>query len=156
MAKKWPEIKLYKLINPEKYVGDPTKIEMRSSWEMKFAHYCDVNPSIIKWNSEGVKVPYWSHSDQKQRTYHVDFIIVVKGINGELRTMMIEIKPYSQTIKPVKKKGKKIESFINEMKTYEVNMDKWMHAAQYAKERGWEFIIMTEEQLYGTNVRNKK
>ena len=150
---KWPEIKLFKPKNPSKYVGDPNKIEMRSSWEMKFANYGDMNPSVIPWNSEGVKVPYLSSSEQKQRTYHVDFLIKVSTRNGTTETLLIEIKPYKQTIKPVKKKGQREVTYLNEQKTYEVNMDKWKHANEFAKKNGWRFVVMTEEQLYGKKVK---
>ena len=111
MAKKWPELKKFIPKNPEKYVGDVNDIVMRSSWEIKFAHYCDINPSIIQWNSEGVKIPYWSREDNKMRTYHLDFVIIVKTYTG-IKTMLIEIKPYKQTIKPVKTRGKKESSFL--------------------------------------------
>lgn len=152
MAKKWPELKKFIPKNPEKYVGDVNDIVMRSSWEIKFAHYCDINPSIIQWNSEGVKIPYWSREDNKMRTYHLDFVIIVKTYTG-IKTMLIEIKPYKQTIKPVKTRGKKESSFLNEMAVYNVNMDKWTHATAYAKERNWQFVIMTEEELYNVDVR---
>ncbi len=153
MAKKWPEIKQYRPINPEKYVGDVNDIKMRSSWEMKFSRYCDNNPSIVKWNSEGVKVPYWSSADEKERTYHVDFVITIRTATGSLETIMIEIKPYKQTIKPEKKSGKKMQSYLAECHTYQVNLDKWRHANEFAKSRGWRFLVMTEEQLYGENVK---
>ncbi len=153
MAKKWPEIKLFVPKNPSKYIGDLSRIEMRSSWEMKFANYCDMNPSIIQWNSEGVKVPYWSSADEKDRTYHVDFIITVKVNDGSVKTMMVEIKPYKQTIKPELKKNKRMESYLSECYTYQVNMDKWVAAKKFAESRGWSFLVMTEEQLYGKTVK---
>jgi hypothetical protein len=153
MAKKWPEIKKFYPRNPQKYVGDVNKIEMRSSWEIKFAHYCDTNPSVVSWNSEGVRIPYWSVSDNKQRTYHVDFIAEIINKDGIKETFLIEIKPYSQTIKPEMKKGKRKETYLNEYKTYEVNMDKWRAANEYAKLRNWKFIVMTEEHLYGKQVK---
>ncbi len=153
MAKKWPEIKLFVPKNHSKYIGDLSRIEMRSSWEMKFANYCDMNPSIIQWNSEGVKVPYWSSADEKDRTYHVDFIITVKVNDGSVKTMMVEIKPYKQTIKPELKKNKRMESYLSECYTYQVNMDKWVAAKKFAESRGWSFLVMTEEQLYGKTVK---
>ena len=156
MSKKgWPELKKFIPRNPQKYVGNINDITMRSSWEIKFAHYCDMNPSVIKWNSEGVQVPYWSSADNKMRTYHLDFVITVQTKSG-VKTMLVEIKPHSQTLKPERKKGKKMESFLNECYVYQVNMDKWMHAKKFAEERGCEFAVLTEEQLYGANVNKKK
>lgn len=152
MSKKWPEVKNFYPKNPQKYVGDLSNIKSRSSWEIKFMRYCDINPSIIKWNSEGVQIPYWSTADNKERTYHVDFVITVETKNG-LQTMLVEIKPYKQTLKPEKKKGKKLESYLTECYTYQVNMDKWTHAKKYAESRGWKFIIMTENELYGADKK---
>lgn len=153
MARKWPELKKFIPKNKEKYVGSIHEITLRSSWEVKFCRYCDENPSVVQWNSEGVKIPYWSSADNKDRTYHVDFLIKVKTTQGAHETLLIEIKPYKQTIKPEKRKNQKMETFINECTTYQVNMDKWLHAKKYAEERGWRFIVLTEEQLYGTNVK---
>lgn len=150
MAKKWPTVSLFVPKRPDKYIGDPMKIELRSNWERKFARWCDENPSVINWNSEGVKIPYWSSADNKQRTYHVDFLIVVKTINGEI-TYLVEIKPKSQTLKPVLKKHKRQDKYLNECYTYQVNMDKWMHAKIYAEKRNMKFIVMTEEHLYGSS-----
>lgn len=152
MSKKWPEVKQFIPRNPHKYIGNVNKIEMRSSWEIKFAHYCDTNPSVLKWNSEDIQVPYWSSADNKMRTYHLDFVITIQTKTG-VKTLLIEIKPYSQTIQPVRKKGKKMESFLHECYVYQVNTDKWMHAKKFAEERGWEFLVMTEEQLYGKKVK---
>lgn len=146
-SKKWPEVKQFVPKNPQKYAGDITDIKMRSSWERKFANWCDNNPSVIQWNSEDIAIPYWSSADNKTRTYHVDFIIVMKTASGT-ETILIEIKPYAQTIKPERKSGKKVESYINECHTYQVNVDKWIHANQYAKDRGWTFKILTEKELF--------
>ena len=154
MARGYPEVKKFKPKNIAKYVGDVNRIEMRSSWEIKSANYCDNNPSVLQWNSEGVKVPYWSSADNKMRTYHLDFVITVKTNTG-IRTMLIEIKPYAQTIAPVKKRGKRQESYLNECYVYQVNMDKWLHAKKFADERGWQFVIMTEEDLYAKDVKKK-
>ena len=41
-----------------------------------------------------------------------------------------------------------IETFLNESKTWQVNKDKWQAADKYAKARGWQFIILTEYELF--------
>lgn len=148
MAKRYPEVKSFYPKNPHKYAGDVTNIKLRSSWEFKFAHYCDDNPSVIQWNSEDIIVPYWSTADEKMRNYHLDFTMVVKDKDGNSKTWMVEIKPYCQTIKPTKTGRKKEQTYLNECYTYQVNMDKWIHANQYAKDRGWSFLVITENELY--------
>ena len=81
---------------PEKYSGDPTNIIMRSSWETRFATWCDKNPSILKWSSEETIVPYRCPTDNKIHRYFVDFKITT--VNG--KTYIVEVKPKSQTIPP--------------------------------------------------------
>ena len=146
--KGYPPVKNFYPQNPEKYAGDISKIKTRSSWEIKFANYCDKNPSVVQWNSEDIVIPYWSSADNKQRKYHMDFTMTVRTSTGKLQTYLIEIKPYKQTIRPEKKQGKREVAYLNEMYTYQVNMDKWIHAKQYAESQGWIFIILTENELY--------
>ena len=39
------------------------------------------------------------------------------------------------------------KQYINEVVTYAVNQAKWKAASEYAKDRGWEFKIITEKEL---------
>jgi hypothetical protein len=130
----------YKPIFPEKYAGDPTNIIMRSSWETKFAIWCDTNPSIIKWSSEQTIIPYVSPLDNRVHRYFVDFKIQTRG-----KTYLIEIKPEAQTRPP--KQTKKTQRFLTEASTYMVNQAKWTYAKRYAQDRNWEFVVLTEKHL---------
>jgi hypothetical protein len=132
--------------NPQKYSGDPTNIIMRSSWETKFANWCDVNPSIINWVSEETIIPYRCGTDNKIHRYFVDFKIQVKETTGKIKTYLVEIKPYKQTIPPVYP-GRQTQRYLQESFAYIKNQSKWEAATQYAKERGWEFIKLTEHNL---------
>ena len=135
----------YRPINPEKYIGDPTNIIMRSSWETKFAIWCDKNPSIVKWCSEEIVIPYISPVDNRAHRYFVDFKIQVKTKDG-LKTYLIEIKPAAQT-GPPKAPQRKTQRYLNEVMTWGVNEAKWKAADRYAKDRGWEFKVLTEHEL---------
>ena len=64
---------------PEKYAGDPTNIIMRSSWETRFASWCDKNPSIIRWSSEETIIPYRCPTDNLIHRYFVDFKITTNN-----------------------------------------------------------------------------
>lgn len=134
--------------NPEKYGGDPTSIIMRSSWETKFAIWCDRNPSIVKWTSEETVVPYRCPTDEykKIHRYFVDFYIQIKQKDGTIRGYLIEVKPHKQTLPP-KYPGKKTKRFITESLTYAKNQAKWKAATEYAKDRNMEFKILTENEL---------
>ncbi len=139
--------------NPQKYKGDPTKIIYRSLWEFKFFRYVDLHPSIVWWQSEEVVVPYVSPVDGKRHRYFPDVIVNKRMPNGTSKTIMIEIKPYKQTLPPdIKNKnktktGRISRRYLNEVKTYGVNSAKWKAARGYCADRGWDFEIMTEKEL---------
>lgn len=126
---------------PEKYTGDTSNIIMRSSWETKFAIWCDKNPQIIKWSSEETIVPYVSPIDGKTHRYFIDFKIQT----ASKKTYLVEIKPMKQTLPPEGKK--KTKRFLAESATYLVNQAKWSSAKRYAQARSWEFIVITEYEL---------
>lgn len=138
--------------NPEKYKGDPTKIIYRSLWEFKFFKRVDESPDVIWWQSEEVIVPYISPIDGKRHRYFPDVVIHTMR-EGVRKTIMIEIKPYKQTLPPDPRKknatpsGRISRRYLNEVKTYGINDAKWKAARRYCADRGWEFVIMTENEL---------
>ncbi len=131
--------------NPHKYRGNNLhRIILRSSWELKFAVYCDRNTDILEWSSETVIVPYVCPTDNLSHRYFVDFLIKVRQSTGGTKTFLIEIKPERQTRPPTNKKSK---YYAVEVATYMKNEAKWKHAKAYADAKGWEFQIFTEKTL---------
>lgn len=132
-------------LNPHKYNGNPTTIEYRSGWEMRFMSYLDKHPEILKWSSEEVVVPYRSPIDRKIHRYFVDFVYT--NIRNE--TVMVEIKPLVQCSPPVLAEGKRMSpSHKKKIITYAINESKWKAAKAYCADRGWKFMIMTEKDLF--------
>lgn len=131
---------------PEKYTGDPTNIIMRSSWETRFASWCDRTPAVLKWHSEETVIPYRCPTDDRIHRYFLDFKIQIKSKDGLLRTYLVEVKPASQCVPPIYP-GKKTKRYITESLTYIKNQAKWKAATEYAKDRGWEFKVITEKEL---------
>ena len=129
-------------IFPEKYTGDPTNIIMRSSWETRFASWCDKNPSVLKWSSDENIVPYRCPTDNRIHRYFVDFKIAVS--TG--KTYIVEVKPAAQTQPPIYP-GRQTQRYITESLTFIKNKAKWEAAIEFAKDRGWEFKIITEKEL---------
>lgn len=129
----------------EKYKGK-TPIIFRSSWESKFMYWCDINKNVVEWGSESAVVPYFDMASKKNRHYYIDFTMKIKDINGNIKKYYIEIKPYSQTIPPVKGK-KKNTTFMYECMTYATNISKWKAATVFAKSKGAEFKILTEKEI---------
>lgn len=132
--------------NPEKYVGDVNNIFYRSSWEKRFLNWCDMNPSVVAYSSEETVVPYICGTDNKPHRYFVDITMKIKDQNGNIKTYLVEIKPYAQT-QPPKFKGRKTPRYLAEVETYIKNQSKWKAAKEYAKQRGAEFTIITEKEL---------
>ncbi len=136
----------FKPKNPSKYKGDPTNIIYRSSWEAKFMKYLDEHPDVLLWASEELVVPYRSPVDGKLHRYFPDFLVRKKNAQGIVETLMVEIKPASQTIEPTKKKTIN-KQYINEVMTWGVNQAKWKAAKEYCDDRKWRFLVLTEKEL---------
>jgi len=139
----------YKVKNISKYQGDPDKVTYRSSWEKACFVWCDQNPNVKKWSSEEVVVPYKWDVDKRMHRYFVDLKITFT--NG--KTILVEIKPQKETVPP--KRPDKSRRYIGEAMTYVKNMNKWEAANSYAKDRGWEFQVWTEETLYEMKILKK-
>lgn len=131
--------------NPEKYVGDVNNIISRSQWETKFMNWCDNNPAVLKYGSEELVVNYQSPIDGRMHRYFVDFIILVKTRQGELKRYAVEIKPEAQTLPPKPQRNKK--RMLEESMTYQVNQAKWKAADAFCNRKGMEFIVLTEKHL---------
>jgi hypothetical protein len=130
----------FRPLNPVKYQGDIKNIVYRSSLEWRFMRYCDNNDEILAWSSEEVIVPYVS-IDKKWHRYFPDFVIKTK----KEEVIMVEIKPASQTIPPVK--GKSQRRYITEALEYGKNQAKWNAAIPFCEKKGWRFQIITEKDL---------
>lgn len=135
----------FKPKNPKKYNGNPDNIIYRSSWELRVMKYFDDHPQVIWWASEELPIPYFNPIDQKMHRYFPDFIVKMQKSDGKVMTYLIEVKPFSQTQQPVKRK--KTQKFINESVTYVINQCKWKAADEFCHEHGWEFKILTEKEL---------
>jgi len=140
----------YKVKNPKKYAGDHTKVVYRSLWEKYCFKYCDENADIKSWSSEEVVIPYFYEVDKKYHRYFMD--LKINYMNG--KTILVEIKPDKET-KPPTFTGRKTKRYITEGLTYVKNMNKWAAAQEYAKDRGWEFQIWTENELEKMGIMSK-
>jgi len=132
--------------NVSKYRGDYKNIIYRSSWELKFMKYCDLNKSILEWGSEEIVIPYRSPLDNRVHRYFVDFYIKVKDINGNLQKYLIEVKPKKQTREP-KVQKKMTKRYIYEVTEYAKNQAKWTAAKEFCDDRNYKFMLITEDEL---------
>ena len=127
--------------HPEKYVG--TKIPTyRSSWEWSFMNFCDTNPSIMKWASEAIQIPYRDPLTERQTVYVPDFFIQYVDKKNRILTELIEIKPASQTI--LERVGK---NKYNQAQ-YVKNQAKWKAAALWCGQQGIKFRVLNENDIF--------
>lgn len=127
-------------------MGDPTDIIYRSGWELRLMRFLDEHIKVLEWGSEELIIPYRSPIDGKVHRYFTDFVVRQINSNGIKETIVIEVKPKSQTMPP-EKKTRITKGYINEVKTWGVNQAKWQAAEDFCKDKGWKFQIMTEEHL---------
>lgn len=149
MAKKESHYKqgFFRPVNPKKYMGDPTNIVYRSGWEKRVMEWADTQPNVVRWSSEEVVIPYISPIDNKPHRYYVDFYVEAIGRDGQIRKMLLEVKPNAQTQEP-KKPQRRTKRYITEVMTYGVNQAKWKAAKEYCQYKGWEFQLITEKELF--------
>ena len=131
---------------PNKYKGDHRNIIYRSLWERKFMVYCDTNQNILEWGSEEMCLPYKSPVDNRYHKYFPDFYIKVRESNGKIKKYIIEIKPLKQTIEP-KVQKRKTKGYIYEVVEYAKNQAKWEAAREWCADHGYEFKVITEQEL---------
>jgi hypothetical protein len=141
----------YKAINPKKYAGNVDNIVFRSRWEFKFMRYLDKHPNVIQWASEELWIYYWDPVSKRKRRYYPDFLVKKKTKDGTIKTTMVEIKPFKETLPPKQNKNKK--RFITETLTYNKNQAKWRRAREWCKDRNIKFVVMTENELGLVNGR---
>jgi hypothetical protein len=136
----------YTIKNPEKYVGTKTPT-YRSSWEFAFMKFCDEHPSVSKWASEAIRIPYRNPLTGKQTIYVPDFFIAYADAKGKQHVELIEVKPENQTVK--EKLGR---SRANQAH-WIVNQAKWEAASAFCKQKGIRFRIVNEGDIFHKGSR---
>lgn len=141
---------VYVPVNTEKYKGKG-QIITRSSWEIEFCKWADHSSRITSWVSEELCIRYQDpiqpimNNKPHFKSYWPDFVIETD--KGEI--FVVEVKPYKETIPPVKSNKKSRKTVITEQKNWLVNNSKWKAAKAYCFKKGWKFKIMTEKELFG-------
>jgi len=135
----------YTVKNKEKYLGNrqPT---YRSSWEFAFMKFCDEHPSVAKWASEAIKIPYRNPFTGKQTIYVPDFFVVYVDRTGKQHVEVVEVKPYNQTVK------EKARSKHNQAH-WALNQVKWAAANAYCKQNGMKFRVVSENDIFHSGRR---
>ena len=135
----------YQVKNPEKYMGKRLP-SYRSSWEFTFMSFCDNNPAVLNWVSEGVKIPYFNPVSGKQTIYVPDFLVVYVDANQRQHTELVEIKPSKEaTMESAKSYRDKL--------MVAMNMAKWAAADSWARANNMRFRVVTEFDIFKNQKR---
>jgi TnsA endonuclease N terminal len=137
------------LKNPDKYIGTKTPV-YRSSWEWHFMTMCDNHPNIENWASESVKIPYVCPLTNRPTVYVPDFFISYVDKTGKKHVEIVEIKPRSQTMR--ESVGKNVYNQSQFVK----NQAKWQAAHHWCQQRGVQFRVINEQDIFHQGQRRKK
>lgn len=111
------------------------KIIYRSSYERKFIAWLENSEQVKNWGSECIRIPYL-YIDGKMHSYYPDYF--VEMVDGT--KMVVEIKPSSQTKRPVNE-----NTWVG--KEYRKNMCKWKATMEFCQAKGYKFKILTEKTI---------
>lgn len=125
-------------INPEsckKLIDYSQPIIYRSSYEKKFMYWCESSPSVSKWGSECVCIPYL-FVDGKMHKYYPDYYVELT----DGTKMLVEIKPANQTVQPTNENSWAAREWAR-------NSCKWKAAMEFCEAKGLSFKILTERTI---------
>ena len=66
--------------------------------------------------------------------------------SNQTKKYLIEIKPYKQTLPPIKP-SRQTKKYLYEAYEYAKNQAKWKVAKEFCEDRQWEFKVLTEKEL---------
>jgi len=130
--------------NPDKYMGDLTKIIYRSSWERSFLNFCDLSSDVLKYEIEPFSIKYLNPLTKRIHKYFIDFYVEFQSPDG-IEKWLVEIKPIKHTQKPKRPKrqtAKSLKNFISAYKRYQMNMAKFKAATEFANLNGLKFDVV--------------
>ena len=158
----------YTLQNPQKYIGNIYAIIYRSGWELSFCKWTDSSPSVLRWSSEPITIPYYDRVSQLEeckkngldpnnpknwiiKNYHTDFWIEIDKGEGEIQKMFIEIKPSDKLKKPIppgiNASLKEQRRFNILAKEFLINEAKFAALNAWAEKNNSKFYVFTEKTL---------
>ena len=138
----------FTLKNPEKYLGTKDPL-YRSSWEFAFMKFCDESPSIAKWASEAVRIPYRNPLTGRYTIYVPDFFINYVDKGGQPHAEIVEIKPQNQSLR------EKVGKNLNNQASYILNQAKWEAATAWCKQQGIKFRVVNEGDIFHQGGKRK-
>lgn len=135
----------FKPKNPHKCMNKEN-LTFRSSWEIVVMKRLDEHPCVLKWGSEIIQIPYYNPLKNRMANYIPDFFIQYIDSKKKVRNVLVEVKPLKECIE------EKAKSKYDKL-CLVLNQHKWQAAKKFCDKIGIEFMIMTENQLFGGSLR---
>jgi hypothetical protein len=104
-------------------------------------NWLDLDPRVIQWGSECVRIPYMNPLTGRQTVYVPDFLIMYQTPTGGKRVELVEVKPKKEALMEAAK-SKRDKAFVI------LNRAKWQAAASWSAKHGVHFRVITEEQIF--------
>jgi hypothetical protein len=130
----------FKPQNPQKLLGNAAPT-YRSSWENHCMHWLDLDPRVIQWGSECVRIPYRNPLTGRATVYVPDFLIMYETAQGGKRVELVEVKPKKEALMEAAK-SRRDKAFVI------LNSAKWSAAQVWCAKHGIHFRVITEEQIF--------
>lgn len=144
----------YNVKNPQKYIGKKNPY-YKSSYELRFFHFCDDNKNVLKWGYEVIEIDYFfkqlNEAVARPRKYYPDIYLEMMNDKGEVEKWVIEIKPEDLTREPKKPKRntqKARNNYLLKYEEYAKNIAKWEVCEKFCRHRGIRFKVMTESSIF--------
>jgi hypothetical protein len=147
----------YVLQNPQKYIGEKTKVNYKSNLEERVMFWLDNNLKVLKWAYENVAIDYPKPVFMNGRLHHIethkyflDFYVELLENDQSIGKYIIEVKSKSATRPPIKPKKitkKSQERYMQECATYVVNSNKWSAAKKFADTNGIKFKMLLDSDI---------
>jgi hypothetical protein len=104
--------------------------------------FCDESPSIAKWASEAVRIPYRNPLTGRYTIYVPDFFINYVDKGGQPHAEIVEIKPQNQSLR------EKVGKNLNNQASYILNQAKWEAATAWCRQKGLKFRVINETDIF--------
>lgn len=129
---------IYTPLNPYKIISITNKqnkglLIYRSSWELKFFKFLDLNPNVTRWSSEPFGIKYFNSIKNRESRYYPDFYMQYNSVD-----FLVEIKPNSQC------PGSKARSVYDSVSQI-INESKWKAAQDFCEINNMKFVILGDD-----------
>lgn len=104
-------------------------------------NWLDLDPRVIQWGSECVRIPYKNPLTGRQTMYVPDFLIMYETPTGGKRVELVEVKPKKEAVMEAAK-SRRDKAFVL------LNSAKWSAAQAWCSKHGVNFRVITEEQIF--------